>query len=320
MRSIFTFCLAAALNSALAQPGTVESLPMGTRANLVAQTAKEVDVIELNLTTPSHPYQNAPENTHTIAYSPEMGSLEEVIRVNMVPLFNELVQPGDVGGEGVFGLTLKTQLPSGSYLNVAGWYFPRGFTISWSNGAPVIPFPDLLLWTVWEGKVWVEHVPVTGAAVGVQNVEYLWKHPDGEIAMRYMTTNGTALDCPGYYSGLYGNGVLYLNVKRVNPDALALLNLNGEVILHYGGGAYAAFDMKTGMKIRSTVVRLEMCASNNAPCIAITGWHGKQVTVETSTDMISWTPGGTVTLDSQGKGLLLLSSHSALFVRGIIAP
>lgn len=322
MKTIMTcVCMLWVAGAQATQPGDMMWLPLGTRARIIAQSEKEVSHFSLSIKTPSMLWPAGQD----VPYTNSMGSLENVMKTNMTSFFGSVITTNDAGSNAIF--LFKIYSPSGQIL---GWNENNGhlaltnFTVVFdSSNNLVIPHQSLLYSTNtgssgdWSLTV---YMPVSGAAVGVERVDYVETNLDtGQLSV-YSTRNGVDDVCP---LSTLSDGVLYIYPILVNTEDWTWIYRPLELVLHYSvaGGQYDAFDMATGNKIRSTVVRLSMGMVEDTPCVSVKGWPGTNVVIETSHDLSTWTYHESIPLDSTGQGTCTnLGSTMPLYVRGRLDP
>ncbi len=294
----YALCLAAA--TALAQPDSITSLPIGTRSNINAQLGREVKTVSVWIGITNTTTQVSTNAFQTISYNQSMGSVEGVITNAMRQLVSLVIKSNDVGqtawsyvyiANKSIVLNLLEQVP---------------FTVTFNaSGQPVIPYEKLLYpgTNMCSERSWAlgAYVPISGAMAGVERVDYVRSNLATTI-----TTNGFDDDC--WAAGLT-DGILYLYTHRIDPvgqsESCGSFNPYVKIVLWYSvnRGQYESFDALTGIKIDSTIVRLSMKRTNGAPRVVISGFPGKSVTLESSPDRTNWTAiGSPITLNSTGQG------------------
>ncbi len=308
---VCTFWVAGLCATEFTQPA---SLPLGSRAALDAQVENVVTWAGFVLTS------KRATNYIGFPYEKSMGPLTNVLATNMSTSLNSVLKPSDAGTEVQVNVGIFYERPNRGPIDITDAINIQTFTVCYTNGNLVIPYQTLLAWPLAR---WV--IPVPNMLSGVENVEYIYRDSTGRVSFDQMTKNGIVGDCP-FFNLIYGDNVLYLDTASVGHPAwlLSIGVAQAEVILHYdrAKGLYDAYDIFSGNKIRSTVVRLSMTSSNGLPCVTVTGFPGTQVALEQSSTGSDWTTFGSVTLNAQGKETLSLpASASPLLVRGrLVTP
>ncbi|TAK97424.1 MAG: hypothetical protein EPO07_13285 [Verrucomicrobia bacterium] len=114
--------------------------------------------------------------------------------------------------------------------------------------------------------------------------------------------------------------MLVLSVVATDADVLTPYGMAGELVLYYGttnNGWSDRFNVMDGKQTDSTFVRLNMSKTNGVPRLTISGWQGRQVSIETSSNLLTWAAYSTVSLDTNGQATATCpSTPASLFLRG----
>lgn len=303
-----TLWVAGVFANDLTQPGSLKSLPIGSREAVIAQLEKEVDHLSYSVDTPTSPRWYGGGKDYSLATS---GPIVDALKTNLPRVLNtEYITPADAGASCAFRVRLVVDLPGIENLDfMLGSEEDVYFTPSFEGETLVVPEPEHFI----KYPFAVEWLPVTGALEGVERVDYIIRdpqyadpdYPDSEIIRWSKTVNGVYSGC--LLEAMYTNKVLYLCMKYIEPEMLATNNYYGEVRLWYSvaNGLYESFDVRTGQKIASILLLQAQgrANGNGAFCVDILGIPGYSVRMETSADLKTWSDtGDTIALDNQGKG------------------
>ena len=301
-----------------AQPSNINSLPIGSRA-VISNQLQNV-TCEYRIRLFSNPYC-----VYGIGQYGQSISLDSLMRISILSCFENYFSGISAGRSVGFWCYLVCDTNQWTKLfdgedEPDYQIFVTQFD---SSGDPIIPFQQLLYpspnrcdWNSWSLSKWL---PVIGAATNVERVDYVLK-TNGLPVLTTSTLNGAT----GYYTNVpcLRDGNLYLDVEQIDASCIPA-NFSKEVVLWYSvsNGLYVAFDVSTGQKIRSTPVTLKATKTNGLQCVTLKGWPGKQVIMQTSTNLKSWTDKATVRLDTAGNAVFFPTNKIPFFVRGrLLSP
>ncbi len=296
------------------QPGELTSLPINSRSAIAGQIQREITGFYIQLSNLSGPSMGT-----NALYDSSMGSLESVIRTNMIWLFNTALRTSDAGRHAYF-LYFPIQ---GSLSPVVENWIPVGFTVQLDGaGKPIIPFSSLLYPSSdgcsWKSWALSECMPITGAGTDVTSVDYVTIN--NSTGQRSIVSTPNGVGC----SRISSDGVLYFQIGLVDPDC-AVPGYSREITLWYSfpKGIYEVFDGITGAKLRSTLICLTQMRTNNVNYVKFTGMSGKQVAIETSSNLFNWTSvGSPITIGQNGSSVFTNTILTRpLFFRGrLLSP